>query len=153
MEELLSDLVAPEDLKRFEQKYNAELAKGSVSKETTFEYAWCLVRSKYTNDIVKGIHHLEGLVHASKKDDQRDFLFYLAVANYRLKEYERALKYIRILLKNEPSNKQALELEALINKALRKDGLVGMAIVGGIGLGVAGLAGLIGLAVSKGAKS
>lgn len=33
----------------------------------------------------------------------------------------------------------------------RLDGLVGMAIVGGIGLGVAGLAGLIGLAVSKGA--
>lgn len=32
------------------------------------------------------------------------------------------------------------------------DGLVGMAIVGGIGLGVAGLAGLIGLAVSKGAS-
>lgn len=30
------------------------------------------------------------------------------------------------------------------------DGLVGMAIVGGIGLGLAGLAGLIGLAVSKG---
>lgn len=25
------------------------------------------------------------LVHTSKKDDQRDFLFYLAVANYRLK--------------------------------------------------------------------
>lgn len=31
------------------------------------------------------------------------------------------------------------------------DGLVGMAIVGGIGLGLAGLAGLVGLAVSKGA--
>ena len=29
------------------------------------------------------------------------------------------------------------------------DGLVGMAIVGGIGLGVAGLAGLVGLVVSK----
>lgn len=100
-------------------------------------------------------------------------------------EYEKALKYIRILLKNEPGNKQALELEKLIDKALKKgknrllnitepdqifgplvgadphraltltcsclDGLVGMAIVGGIGLGVAGLAGLIGLAVSKGA--
>lgn len=35
--------------------------------------------------------------------------------------------------------------------AVSLDGLVGMAIVGGIGLGVAGLAGLIGLAVSKGA--
>lgn len=33
------------------------------------------------------------------------------------------------------------------------DGLVGMAIVGGIGLGVAGLAGLVGLAVAKSAKS
>lgn len=86
--------------------------------------------------------------------------------------------YIRKLLKNEPGNKQAVELETLIEKALKKgkgsfcnvtlckcsvdpkqslmstclpDGLVGMAIVGGIGLGVAGLAGLIGLAVSKGA--
>lgn len=99
-------------------------------------------------------------------------------------EYEKALKYVRTLLRNEPGNKQALDLEKLIDKALKKgdnqsesqynnrivsvivkvyeyillthtrcclDGLVGMAIVGGIGLGVAGLAGLIGLAVSKGA--
>ncbi|XP_056318752.1 mitochondrial fission 1 protein [Danio aesculapii] len=153
MEAVVSDIVAPEDLKKFEKKYNAELVKGPVSRDTTFEYAWCLIRSKYTNDIVKGIQLLEELVHSSKKDDQRDFLFYLAVANYRLKEYERALKYIRTLLKNEPDNKQALELEKLIKDALKKDGLVGMAIVGGIGLGVAGLAGLIGLAVSKGAKS
>uniref|UniRef100_A0A667YJG1 Mitochondrial fission 1 protein n=1 Tax=Myripristis murdjan TaxID=586833 RepID=A0A667YJG1_9TELE len=139
---------------KFEKKYNAELGKGAVSKETKFEYAWCLIRSKYSNDIKKGISLLEELVQKGTKDDSRDFLFYLAVANYRLKEYEKALKYIRTLLKNEPGNKQALELEKLIDKALKKDGLVGMAIVGGIGLGVAGLAGLIGLAVSKGvAKS
>uniref|UniRef100_A0AAZ1XEL9 Mitochondrial fission 1 protein n=1 Tax=Oreochromis aureus TaxID=47969 RepID=A0AAZ1XEL9_OREAU len=136
---------------KFEKKYNSELAKGAVSKETKFEYAWCLIRSKYSQDIKKGITLLEELVQKASKDDSRDFLFYLAVANYRLKEYEKALKYIRILLKNEPGNKQALELEKLIDKALKKDGLVGMAIVGGIGLGVAGLAGLIGLAVSKGA--
>ncbi|KAM4564182.1 mitochondrial fission 1 protein [Fundulus heteroclitus] len=151
MEAVLSDVVAPEDLKKFEKKYNNELLKGAVSKETKFEYAWCLIRSKYTEDIKKGVLLLEELVHKSSKDDSRDFLFYLAVANYRLKEYEKALKYIRTLLKNEPGNKQALELEKLIDKALKKDGLVGMAIVGGIGLGVAGLAGLIGLAVSKGA--
>ncbi|RXN38624.1 mitochondrial fission 1 [Labeo rohita] len=120
MEAVVSDIVAPEDLKRFEKKYNAELVKGPVSRETTFEYAWCLIRSKYSNDIVKGIQLLEELVHTSKKNDQRDFLFYLAVGNYRLKEYERALKYIRTLLKNEPDNKQALELEKLINNALKK---------------------------------
>ncbi|KAF3697871.1 Mitochondrial fission 1 protein FIS1 -like protein [Channa argus] len=151
MEAVLSDVVAPEDLLKFEKKYNNELVKGAVSKDTKFEYAWCLIRSKYTDDIKKGIALLEELVQKASKDDSRDFLFYLAVANYRLKEYEKALKYIRTLLRNEPGNKQALELEKLIDKALKKDGLVGMAIVGGIGLGVAGLAGLIGLAVSKGA--
>ncbi|XP_071374400.1 mitochondrial fission 1 protein [Centroberyx affinis] len=151
MEAVVSDVVAPEDLLKFEKKYNAELVKGAVSKETKFEYAWCLIRSKYSGDIKKGIALLEELVQKGTKDDSRDYLFYLAVANYRLKEYEKALKYIRTLLKNEPGNKQALELEKLIDKALKKDGLVGMAIVGGISLGVAGLAGLIGLAVSKGA--
>ncbi|XP_022060096.1 mitochondrial fission 1 protein [Acanthochromis polyacanthus] len=151
MEAVLSDVVAPEDLIKFEKKYNNELVKGAVSKETKFEYAWCLIRSKYSEDIKKGIVLLEELVQKASKEDSRDFLFYLAVANYRLKEYEKALKYIRTLLRNEPGNKQALELEKLIDKALKKDGLVGMAIVGGIGLGVAGLAGLIGLAVSKGA--
>jgi uncharacterized protein HemY len=35
-------------------------------------------------------------------------------------DYEKALKYIRTLLKNEPGNKQALELEKLIDKALKK---------------------------------
>uniref|UniRef100_A0A674BKD1 Mitochondrial fission 1 protein n=1 Tax=Salmo trutta TaxID=8032 RepID=A0A674BKD1_SALTR len=143
------------DHQKFEKKYNSELVKGGVSKETKFEYAWCLTRSKYSGDIKKGIVLLEDLVNKGSKDDARDFLFYLAVANYRLKDYEKALKYIRTLLKNEPGNKQALELEKLIDKTLKKgvsnkDGLVGMAIVGGIGLGVAGLAGLIGLAVSKG---
>ncbi|XP_023145567.1 mitochondrial fission 1 protein [Amphiprion ocellaris] len=151
MEAVLSDVVAPEDLIKFEKKYKNEQVKGAVSKETKFEYAWCLIRSKYSEDIKKGIVLLEELVQKASKDDSRDFLFYLAVANYRLKEYEKALKYIRTLLRNEPGNKQALELEKLIDKALKKDGLVGMAIVGGIGLGVAGLAGLIGLAVSKGA--
>ncbi|KAK2863067.1 hypothetical protein Q5P01_002600 [Channa striata] len=151
MEAVLSDVVAPEDLLKFEKKYNNELVKGAVSKDTKFEYAWCLIRSKYSDDIKKGIALLEELVQKASKDDSRDFLFYLAVANYRLKEYEKALKYIRTLLRNEPGNKQALEMEKLIDKALKKDGLVGMAIVGGIGLGVAGLAGLIGLAVSKGA--
>ncbi|XP_034020479.1 mitochondrial fission 1 protein [Thalassophryne amazonica] len=154
MEAVVSDVVAPEDLLKFEKKYNNELKKGSVSKDTKFEYAWCLIRSKYTDDIKKGIVLLDELVHKSTKDDSRDYLFYLAVANYRLKEYEKALKYVRTLLRNEPGNKQALDLETLINKALKKDGLVGMAIIGGIGVGVLSLATLVGLAVSKGgAKS
>lgn len=47
----------------------------------------------------------------------RFWTFYLLFPS---KEYEKALKYIRTLLKNEPGNKQALELEKLIDKALKK---------------------------------
>lgn len=47
-------------LQKFEKKYNNELLKGAVSKETKFEYAWCLIRSKYSDDIKKGIVLLDG---------------------------------------------------------------------------------------------
>lgn len=47
-------------LQKFEKKYNNELVKGAVSKDTKFEYAWCLIRSKYSDDIKKGIVLLEG---------------------------------------------------------------------------------------------
>lgn len=50
-------------------------------------------------------------------------------------------------------NSELISAEKLLFLYSFSDGLVGMAIVGGIGLGVAGLAGLIGLAVSKGPKS
>nr|XP_033779026.1 mitochondrial fission 1 protein [Geotrypetes seraphini] len=149
MEAVLSEVVAVEDLLKFEKKYNSELGKGIVSKSTQFEYSWCLIRSKYSDDIRKGILLLEELLSKGNKEEQRDYVFYLSVANYRLKEYEKALKYVRNLLKTEPKNTQALELEKLIEKAMQKDGLVGMAIIGGMALGVAGLAGLIGLAVAK----
>ncbi|KAK9397941.1 mitochondrial fission 1 protein [Crotalus adamanteus] len=92
---------------------------------------------------------IQELLLKGNKEEQRDYVFYLAVANYRLKEYEKALKYIRGLLKTELSNTQALEMEKLIKKAMQKDGLVGMAIVGGMALGAASLAGLIGLAIAK----
>ncbi|XP_038861927.1 mitochondrial fission 1 protein-like isoform X1 [Salvelinus namaycush] len=120
MEAVVCDVVSPEDLLKFEKKYSTELAKGDLTKDTKFEYAWCLIRSKFPDDINKGIVLLDELVHKGTKDDQRDYLFYLAIGNYKLKEYERGLKCIRILLKNEPGNTQALDLEKLIVKAMRK---------------------------------
>ena len=60
MEAVLNELVSVEDLKNFERKFQSEQAAGSVSKSTQFEYAWCLVRSKYNDDIRKGIMLLEG---------------------------------------------------------------------------------------------
>ena len=61
MEHLLEENVALEDLKKFEARYQAELSAGQASASAQFDYAWCLVRSKYPSDIRKGILLLEDL--------------------------------------------------------------------------------------------
>ncbi|XP_066841454.1 uncharacterized protein [Anser cygnoides] len=66
------------------------------------------------------------------------------------KEYERALGYVGALLQAEPQNSQGLRLQRHIRARVRRDGLLGVAIVGGVVLGVAGLAGLLGLLISRG---
>lgn len=48
------------------------------------------------------------------------YLWFHSLFLFLCQEYEKALKYVRILLKNEPGNKQAIELEKLINQALKK---------------------------------
>ena len=47
MEHLLEENVASEDLKKFEARYQTEFQNGQVSAGAQFDYAWCLVRSKY----------------------------------------------------------------------------------------------------------
>ena len=39
--------------------------------------------------------------------NKRDYLYYLAIGNTKLKEYAVALKYVRALLQVEPGNRQA----------------------------------------------
>ena len=70
---------------KFEQIYNVELARGKVAGRTQFQYAWCLVRSRYPRDIQKGTALLEQLLQDSSQQVQRDCLFYLGVGYYRLK--------------------------------------------------------------------
>ena len=65
MEHLLEENVALEDLKKFEARYQTELSGGQVSSSAQFDYAWCLVRSKYPSDIRKGILLLEDLYTVS----------------------------------------------------------------------------------------
>lgn len=59
------------------------------------------MRSKYPADIQKGIILLEEL-YKTHEEGQRDYLYYLAIGNARLKEYSKALNYIRSFLSIEP---------------------------------------------------
>ncbi|XP_074599690.1 mitochondrial fission 1 protein [Brevipalpus obovatus] len=147
MEALLTDFIPPESLREFEQKYLDEKRNSGATDKTRFEYAWALIRSKFKGDVRRGIDILEELAADEKSRDKRDFLYYLAVANTKIGEYDRALDLVNKFLQAEPQNRQATELKAIIKERIKKDGLKGAAIAGGAALVVGGLV-TLGLALS-----
>ncbi|XP_048146330.1 mitochondrial fission 1 protein [Corvus hawaiiensis] len=146
MDPEFDDVVAVEDLMALERRYAAERQQGALSRQCRFEYGWGLVRSRYREDIARGVALLAELLPETPPEEQRDVLFYLALGNYRLKEYERSLEHLERLLAAEPQNPQVLRLRSRVRSRLRRDGLVGAAIVGGVVMGVAGL---LGVAISR----
>uniref|UniRef100_A0A6M2DC09 Mitochondrial fission 1 protein n=1 Tax=Xenopsylla cheopis TaxID=163159 RepID=A0A6M2DC09_XENCH len=147
MEDVLDEIVSPADLKKFEKEYHEQLHLQNVTPKAQFEYAWCLVRSKFPADIRKGIVLLEDL-YQNHPEGKRDYLYYLAIGNARIKEYSTALRYVRGFLQLEPANQQVTCLETVIKKKMEKEGLKGMAIAGGAVLAIGGLVGL-GIALAK----
>lgn len=92
--------------------------KKFVSAKTQFEYAWCLIRSKYGADINNGIKIFEGLTK-DNPDDKRDYIYYLAIAYCRIKDYPTSQKYVKAFLEIEPNNQQVLLLD--VSSALTYD--------------------------------
>lgn len=84
--------------------------KKCVTAKTQFEYAWCLVRSKYGADINNGIKILETLCN-DDVDNKRDYIYYLAIAYTRIKDYTTAQNYVRAFLEIEPNNQQVMLLD------------------------------------------
>ena len=142
MEALLEDAAPVEELKQFERQYYDEMNAGGATNQTRFNYAWCLIRSKYRADIHRGVMLLEDLCSSGDTEARRDYLFYLAIANTKLHEYQRAHELIKTFLNVEPSNRQARDLERLIKERMTKEGLKGLAIAGGAALVVGGLVGI-----------
>lgn len=70
---------------KFERVYHEQLRSSFVTQQAQFEYAWCLVRSKYPADIQKGIILLEDLYCNHSDSEKRDCLYYLAIGNARIK--------------------------------------------------------------------
>ncbi|XP_017771378.1 PREDICTED: mitochondrial fission 1 protein [Nicrophorus vespilloides] len=142
MEDVLTEIVSSEDLKKFEKIYHDQLYENNVTPKAQFEYAWCLVRSRYNADIKKGIILLEEL-YRSHEEGQRDYLYYLSIGNARLKDYRTALRFISSFLSIEPGNQQVLSLETAVKKKMEKEGYKGMAITSGAVLAVGAIVGLV----------
>lgn len=61
---------------------------------------------------------------------RRECLYYLALGHYKLKNYTEAKKFLDRLLEKEPNNMQAISLNGMIERDVKSEGLVGMAIAG-----------------------
>ena len=65
-------------------------------------------------------------------DRRRECLYYLALGNYKLGNYAEAKRYNESLLELETANLQAISLRQLIDDKVAREGLFGVAIVGGL---------------------
>ncbi|CAD5234936.1 unnamed protein product [Bursaphelenchus xylophilus] len=127
---IVDEYVEASDLENFARAYSEQSGRGPVSAIVAFNYAHALIRSSKEN-VRTGIFILEGLLKKDIEDiPKRDYVYYLAVAYTRLREYDRALDYINALLAAESDNRQAIALKELINQRMKKDSLVGLAFIG-----------------------
>nr|POE94443.1 mitochondria fission 1 protein [Quercus suber] len=102
-----------------------------VSLQTKFNFAWGLIKSAARGDQQQGVLLLSGIFRDSP-DRRRECLYYLALGNFKLGNYAEARRYNDSLLELEPGNLQARSLKGLVEDKVAKEGLVGVAIVGGL---------------------
>jgi fission 1 protein len=106
-----------------------------------------LIKSNARGDQQLGIQLLSEIFRSSP-DRRRECLYYLALGNYKLGNYAEARRYNDLLIDLEPNNLQAASLRGLIEEKVQREGLVGVAIVGGLAVA----AGVVGSLLFKGTR-
>ncbi|EAU38065.1 conserved hypothetical protein [Aspergillus terreus NIH2624] len=121
----------PAELQVLRSQYEKE--GDYVGIQTKFNYAWGLIKSNARTDQQEGVRLLSEIFRAAP-ERRRECLYYLALGNYKLGNYGEARRYNDLLLEKEPANLQAASLGQLIDEKVSKEGLLGIAIVGGLAL-------------------
>jgi fission 1 protein len=138
----------PDELAVLRQQFEKEGEYAGI--QTKFNYAWVLLFFYPSCFRVVLITAVQGLIKSSDRGEQqfgvqllsdifrsspdrrRECLYYLALGHYKLGNYSEARRYNDLLLDLEPGNLQAASLRGLIEERVQRDGLVGVAIVGGL---------------------
>ncbi|KAL9615442.1 MAG: hypothetical protein Q9167_000120 [Letrouitia subvulpina] len=135
----------PEELHVLRAQYEKE--GYYVGVQTKFNYAWGLIKSASRNEQQQGVHLLSEIFR-NAPERRRECLYYLALGNYKLGNYAEARRYNDLLLDHEPGNLQAESLRALVDEKVAKEGMIGVAIVGGMAIA----AGVVGGMLFRGSK-
>lgn len=118
-----------------------------VGVQTKFNYAWGLIKSSQREEQQLGVQLLSDIFKTAP-ERRRECLYYLALGNYKLGNYAEARRYNDALLEKEPGNLQAGSLRQLIDDKVSKEGMMGMAIVGGMAVA----AGVVGTMIMRGSR-
>ncbi|KAL9043591.1 MAG: hypothetical protein Q9214_003228 [Letrouitia sp. 1 TL-2023] len=135
----------PEELDVLRAQYEKE--GYYVGVQTKFNYAWGLIKSASRNEQQQGVHLLSEIFR-NAPERRRECLYYLALGNYKLGNYAEARRYNDLLLDHEPGNLQAESLRMLVDEKVAKEGMIGVAIVGGMAIA----AGVVGGMLFRGTK-
>uniref|UniRef100_A0A0X3PC06 Mitochondria fission 1 protein n=1 Tax=Schistocephalus solidus TaxID=70667 RepID=A0A0X3PC06_SCHSO len=130
--------------------YVSEKESGIENYDTQFMYALELLKTKSKEALLTAITLLEsGFKRSSQPDRRRECLYLIAIAHTKLGDYEKAIQCCKSLIEVNPEDHQAVELREEIERRTRRDGLTGIAVIGGAALALVGAATAIGVAVSK----
>uniref|UniRef100_A0A8R1E1T0 Mitochondrial fission 1 protein n=1 Tax=Caenorhabditis japonica TaxID=281687 RepID=A0A8R1E1T0_CAEJA len=121
----------------------------SVTRESQIGLAIALVGSENPSEIQEGINILEEAVKDTiHSEDSRVCVHYLALGHARLQNYDKSVHLLNALLRTEPANTQATELRRVVKGKMKKEGLVGLGLLGGAAALVGGLV-IAGFALKK----
>ncbi|MCJ1256459.1 mitochondrial membrane protein [Lignoscripta atroalba] len=135
----------PDELQVLRAQYEKE--GDYVGVQTKFNYAWGLIKSSARNEQQEGVRLLSEIFR-NAPERRRECLYYLGLGNYKLGNYAEARRYNDLLIDHEPENLQAGSLRGLIDDKVAKEGLMGVAILGGVAIA----AGVLGSMIFKGSK-
>lgn len=102
-----------------------------VTIQTKFNYAWGLVKSSKTEHVELGLKLLTE-IYTDAPERRRECLYFLAIGNFKIKNYSEARRFNDQLLKVEPRNDQAASLKQMIDEKVSTEGVIGLAIVSGV---------------------
>ncbi|KAJ9657164.1 mitochondrial membrane protein [Neophaeococcomyces mojaviensis] len=119
-----------------------------VGVQTKFNYAWGLIKSSQRPEQQQGVQLLSDIFKTTP-ERRRECLYYLALGNYKLGNYAEARRYNELLLEKEPGNLQAQSLQSLVEDRVSKEGMMGLAIAGGVAVA----AGVVGAMLMRGART
>ncbi|KAJ1733612.1 mitochondrial membrane protein [Coemansia biformis] len=125
-----------EELLVLQRQYEREMPQARV--QTKFNYAWGLIKSTSKREQRSGVKLMHE-IYDEHNERRRECMYYLAIGYYKMGEYSNARVFVEQLLALEPGNAQARSLHGLIDDKVARDGLIGLAVSGGV-LALAGVA-------------